>query len=168
MGHTYGPTDRCFGVIEQYVCKIDTVYTPQHRYKNICDSNVNFKIKVVEMLQTNFRNYREHLRKLYTERTKDVERKCFDVSSAVWFNCGKGEQVSQAILELADHPSEVWLHHTCHVKEKPQHVSYYKKRGRQAGFEDRAPLLYKKYPIAIKQAKADDLRTLVSSYVPAE
>ena len=28
VGHTYGPTDRSFGVIEHYTSRIETVYTP--------------------------------------------------------------------------------------------------------------------------------------------
>ena len=60
------------------------------------------------------------------------------------------------------------MRHTYDAAEDPRCVSFFKKRGRQSGIDSRAPTLYSRYPIAIKQAKADDLRVLVSRYVPAE
>jgi len=62
--------------------------------------------------------------------------------------------------------NEVWARHTHDVKEQPQRISYFKKRGIQAGVERMAPPLYSQYPIPIKKAKAGDLTKLVSSYVP--
>ena len=32
VGHTYGPSDQSFGVIEQHTSKVETVYTPQQWY----------------------------------------------------------------------------------------------------------------------------------------
>ena len=34
-GHTYGSTDRCFGVIEKYLDKIENVYIPEDWYKHV-------------------------------------------------------------------------------------------------------------------------------------
>ena len=71
-GHTYGPTDRHFDVIEKYVANIETVYAPLQWYGHGCNSKVDCKVEVVEMEQQIFRNYREHLHKLYTECSKDL------------------------------------------------------------------------------------------------
>ena len=49
---------------------------------------------------------------------------------------------------------------------KHQCVSFRKKRGAQKGIDSLPPPLYDCYPIPIKKAKADDLRSLVSRYVP--
>ncbi len=168
VGHTYGPTDRCFGSIERYVEKIDTVYTPSQWYQHVQNASVNGMIEVVPMEQSFFRDYRTHFRKLYTERTSDIDKKPLDFSHIVWFNFGKGEVDCNGKVELQDHRDEVWTRHTYNIKEKPQRVSYLKKRGKKPGIEAEVPLLYCQYPNPIKQAKANDLRKLVSQYVPQE
>ena len=56
VGHTYGPTDRSFGVIEHYTSKVETVYTPQQWYEHVKQTAVS--IKVTEMEQSFFHNYR--------------------------------------------------------------------------------------------------------------
>ena len=73
VGHTYGPTDRSFGVLERYTSRIETVYTPQQWYEHI--HNAASGIVVTEMKQSSFRDYRQHLRRMYTERTHDVDKK---------------------------------------------------------------------------------------------
>ena len=52
------------------------------------------------------------------------------------------------------------------VKETPQRVSFIKKRGIHGGMDCLPPPLYDQYPIPIKKGKADDVRTLVTKYVP--
>ena len=167
-GHTYGPTDRHFAVIEKYAVNVETVYTAPQWYGHVRDAitKVGSKVEVVEMEQQSFRNYREHLRKLYTERSKDADGRSLDFASAVWFNFGRGEKMVHGKLVMFEHPNEAWVRHTYDVSETPRCVSFRKRRGVQEGIDSPPPLLYDHYPIRIKRAKADDLRTLVSKYVP--
>ena len=165
VGHTYGPTDRSFGVIEHYTSKVETVYTPQQWYEHVKQAAV--RIKVAEMEQTFFRDYRQHLRKLYTERNQDIDKQPLDFSRIVWFNFGKGEKVIAGKVTMVDHPMEVWVRHTYDVMETPKRVSYYKKRGGQS-IDTKPPQLYEQYPIPLKKPKADDLHKLVANFVPSE
>ena len=114
------------------------------------------------MEQSYFCDYRQHL------TTYDLEKKPADFCNVVWFNFGKGEKLHNGKLKLLDHKDEVWVRHSYDVKELPQRVSYFKKRRRQSGIEGNTPPLYHQFPIPIKQAKADDLKKLVASYVPTE
>ena len=59
VGHTYGPTDTCFGVIEKHLHQIETVYTPQEWYQHVKDSAVTVasRVEVTEMQQELFRNH---------------------------------------------------------------------------------------------------------------
>lgn len=50
VGHTYGPTDRCFGANEKY--KIENVYTSEEWYQHVRDSSTT-KVEVIEMQQEN-------------------------------------------------------------------------------------------------------------------
>ena len=52
------------------------------------------------------------------------------------------------------------------MKEQPRRVCYYKKRNQEE--LGSTPLLYTKNPIPIKKAKAEDIRKLVSEYLPPE
>ena len=168
-GHTYGPTDRHFVVIEKYTAKVETVYTPQQWYVHVRNAvvSVGSRVEVIELQQDKFRDYRDHLRKLYTERSKDLDNQPLDFVGAVWFNFGKGEMLVDGKLVVFEHPHEVWVRHTYDVNEKPKRVSFIKKRGIQSGFDSLPPPLYDQYPVAIKKAKAEDLRKLVTKYVPA-
>ena len=114
------------------------------------------------MKQDCFRNYCDHLRKLYTERSRDMNNRPLDFTGAVWFNFGKGDDGK---LVLFEHPSEVWVRHTYNVEEITQHVSFLKKRGMQnsGGIP---PPLYNQYPLPIKKEKAADVRKLVDKYIP--
>ena len=69
-------------------------------------------------------------------------------------------------LVVYEHPNDIWIRHTHDVSEIPQCVSFRKRRGVQKGIDLPPPPLYNCYPIPIKRAKADDLRNLVSKYVP--
>ena len=86
--------------------------------------SVGSRIEVVEMERDSFRNYRDHLRKLYTERNKDMNNQPLDFAGAVWFNFGKGEKIADGKLVVFEHQSEVWKRHTYDVKETPQCVIY--------------------------------------------
>ena len=165
-GHTYGPADRSFGVIECYIRKIVTVYTPQQWYEHV--RNTSPGIQVIQMEQSAFRDYRQHLRKIYTERNQDIDKAPLDFNGIGWFNFGMGEKVTEGKLLLTEHPREVWVRHKYDVTETPQCVSFNKKRGVQVGIDLTPPLLYPKYPIPIKKPKSDDLCKLVSKYVPTE
>lgn len=167
-GHTYGPTDRHFAVIEKYCSKIDTVYTPHQWYDHVRKAilSVESKVEVVEMDQNNFRNYHEHLKKLYVTRNKDKDNQPLDFAHATWFNFGRGEKLVDGKIVMLEHPEEVWVRHTYNVEETPQCVSFKKKRGIQSGINRLPPPLYDQFPIPIKKAKAEDVRMLVSKYVP--
>ena len=165
-GHTYGSTDQAFGVIERYAARIDTVYTPHDWYKHVRDAGIGLKaIQVVEMEQSYFKDYRQHLRNIFTERNKDEDKQNLDFQNIAWFNFGIGEREIGGNLVSVDHSTEVWVRHTYNVREKPRRVSYYKKK-HSADLNTPPPPLYSAYPIPIKKAKADDLRKLVSEYVP--
>ena len=167
-GHTYGATDQAFGVIERYTSKIETVYTPDEWYKHVCTASTGMRsIEVVEMKQAFFRDYRQHFRQMYTERSKDDKNEPLDFSKVVWFNFGKGEKLVNGKLVEVDHPKNVWIRYTYKVEEDPRFVSFYKKRNRFE-IESSPPLLYSNYPIPIKRAKAEDLKNLVNEYVPKE
>ena len=108
-GHTYGPTDRHFAMIEKFTSRVEVVYTPQHWFdlvrKAVCTSN--YRIEVTEMQQSYFRNYRDHLRKQYTERNKDLNNQPLNFMSAVWFNFGEGERFVDAKVTILEHPKEL-------------------------------------------------------------
>lgn len=76
----------------------------------------------------------------------------------------KEKEVDGEML-LCDHPKEVWVRYSYDVREKPQCVSFFKKRNRET-LDVAPPILYPMYPIPIKKAKADDLKKLVSDYLP--
>lgn len=70
-GHTYGFTDQTFGMIERYATRIDTVYTPVQWYQHVSDAGHGAKsVQVVEMEQDYFYDFRQHLRKMYTDEPK--------------------------------------------------------------------------------------------------
>lgn len=164
---THGPTDRSFGVIERHTSEVDTVYTPQQWYEHIKQAAVG--IKVVEMKQSSFRDdYRQHLRKIYTERSQDLDKQPLDFSCNVWFNFGKGEKILEGRVVMVDHPKEVWVRHMYSITETPKRVSYFKKRGVLSGMDIKPPPLYQQYPIPVKKPKADDLRKLVTNFVPSK
>ena len=127
--HTYGPTDRLFAVIEKHASKVEAVYTPHQWFDHVREAvmNASCRIEVTEMQQSNFRNYRDHLRKQYTEQTKDLDNKPLNFSDAVWFNFGMGEKLVDGKQVELEHPNEVWIRHTYNVDEAPQQVSYFKK-----------------------------------------
>ncbi len=167
-GHTYGPTDRNFAIIEKYADRLENVYLPEHWYKHVHDAVVRHdsKIQVVEMKQSDFRDFRNHLGKTYTERDEDVDKQRLNFSSASWFNFGKGEKCVDRELVQVDHPHEVWVRHSYDVKEEPQRVVYVKKRGAKFNAELIPPALYQRFPLPINTAKASDLRDLAMKYIP--
>ena len=128
---------------------------------------VGSRIEVIEIEQDKFRDYQDHLRKLYTEHSKDLDNQPLDFVEAVWFIFGKGETLVDGKLVVFEHPHKVWVHHTYDGHEKPKCVSFIKKRGIQSGFDYLPPPLYDQYPVAIEKSKAEDLRKLVTKYVPA-
>ena len=168
-GHTYGPTDRHFALIEKHTAKVETVFTPSQWFDEVRKAviSTNSKIEVVEMTQSTFRDFRGNLRNLYTERSKDKCNKPLDFASAVWFNFGLGELYIDSQLKYFEHQEEVWVRHTYDVFEVPQRVCYRKKRGVKNVCQ-MPPSLYEQYPIPIKRAKAEDLKKLVTSYIPRE
>ena len=96
-----------------------------------------------------------------------MDKQKLDFKNVVWFNFGKGEKEVDGKLVQCDHPKEVWVRYTYDVKEEPRHVSFFKKR-KQENLDTAPPALYSQYPIAIKKAKAEDLKKLVNEYVPPE
>ena len=108
-------------MIEKYTANIQTVHTPPQWYDHVRDAvmKVGSKIEVVEMEQENFQNYREHLRKLYTECNKETDNHPLDFANAVWFNFGRGEKVVDGKLAILEHSSDVWIRHTYDVGETP-------------------------------------------------
>lgn len=168
VGHTYGPTDRCFGVIEKHLKKIEQVYTPEEWYQHVRESAVSehSKIEVIEMQQENFRDYRKQLKQMYTKRDKDKNGTPLEFSKAVWFNFGVGEEVVDGSLVQIEHPQEVWVRFTYSQSEIPRKVSFFKKSNICYTLQYLPPVQYDQYPLPIKSAKASDLQTLASKYLP--
>ena len=56
-------------MIEKHASKVEAVYTPHQWFDHVREAvmNAGYRIEVTEMQQSNFRNYRDHLRKQYTE-----------------------------------------------------------------------------------------------------
>ena len=164
VGHTYGPTDRFFGVIENHLKKIENVYTPQEWYCHVQSSSTS--IEVIEMKQEFFCDYWSHLRLLYTEH-KDVHGKPVDFSKAIWFNFGEGDELLPLKgLVKKKHPDEVWVRYSYDPHEMPQKVCYMKNN---FDYVQHSPdRLYKSAPIPIKKAKAADLKRLANDYVPRD
>ena len=80
------------------------MYTPNQWYQHVRNAGAGVKsIEVVQMEQAFFRNFRQHLRKLYTERSKDEDKKPLDFMNIVWFNFGKGEKEVGRKLLLFEH-----------------------------------------------------------------
>ena len=97
---------------------IEAVYTPHQWFDHVREAvmNASCRIEVTEMQQSNFRNYRDHLRKQYTERTKDLDNKPLNFSDAVWFNFGVGEKLVDGKQVELEHPNEVWIRHTMSMR----------------------------------------------------
>lgn len=79
-------------MIEKYASNVENVYTPQQWYDNVrkAVTTVGSRIEVTDMKQ---KNYRDHLRKFYTEGNKDLNNQPLDFLHAVWYNFGKGEKM---------------------------------------------------------------------------
>lgn len=165
VGHTYRPTDRSFGVIERHTSKLENVYTPRQWYDHVKQAAAG--IRVTEMEQSSFRDYRRHLRKLYTERSHDINKQPLDFSRILWFNFGKGEKVQDGKVIVVDHPQKVWARHTynhrisktCIVLQKNRNSIWYRRE---------ASATVQAIPYPIKKPKADDLHKLVSEFVPSD
>ena len=164
VGHTYGPTDRCFGVIEKHLNKYENVYTPQEWYEH--EQQATSKVEVIEMHQEHFRNYWNHLHHMYVERNKDVNGHNIEFNKVAWFNFGIGEELINGNLQQKEHPLEVWIRYSHDLTETPKKVSFLKKSNLQLNLQDLPALLYDTYPLPIKPAKAADLRKLAAEYVP--
>ena len=130
-GHTYGPADRQFAVIEKYAKRIENVYTPGNWYQHVREAFVasEHKIEVVEMQQPSFFDWYKALNLHYTERTKDKSNEPLNFHNAVWFNFGYGEKVVNDEIVEFSHRGDVWVRHTYDIGEEPQQVSYEKKKG---------------------------------------
>ena len=97
-------------MIEKHASKVEVeaVYTPYQWFDHAREAvmNASCRIEVTEMQQSNFRNYRDHLRKQYTERTKDLDNKPLNFSDAVWFNFGVGEKLVDGKQVELEHPND--------------------------------------------------------------
>ena len=88
VGHTYGPTDRCFGVTKKYLNHLENVYTPHEWQQHVRDSatSVNSRVEVISMEQCTFLDYRSYLHNMYTERNTDIHGMPLHFSKVVRFN----------------------------------------------------------------------------------
>ena len=71
-------------MIKHYTSRIETVYLPSLWYQHV--SNASTGLKSVEVVEMSQRDYRKHLRGMYTEQTKDKDNSPLDFHNAVWFN----------------------------------------------------------------------------------
>ena len=165
-GHTYSPTDRHFAIIEKHADTIETVYTPKEWYQHVSETFVSSqsKVYVIEMQQSYFCNYYEHLNHLYTERMQDTSKKPLNFHSAVWFNFGYGKKVVDGAVVEVDHHTEVWVRHSYDIRDSSNCIILQEERETSISTLN---ALYSQYPLPIKRAKAQDVSKLVHSYVPA-
>ena len=77
---------------------------------------VTFRVEVIEMQQELFHNHEIQLRNIYTERTKDVDRKSLEFSKVV-----------NGVTQKREHSQEVWVRYTYDVSEMPRRASFHKK-----------------------------------------
>ena len=69
-GHTHGPSDRYFALIEKHTSKTENVYVPQQWFDHVRQALLSTEkgVEVTEMQQSDFKDFCTHRRKLYTER----------------------------------------------------------------------------------------------------
>ena len=166
VGHTYGPADRSFGVIEKHTKKIENIYTPQEWCEHVQNSTVSGKIQVTEMSQDYFFDYWEFLKNMYIERNVDIEGNQIQFSKILWFNFGVGEELIDGQIHQTQHPLEVWVRYSHNISEKPQKILYQKKSCIRLNLTHQPDPLYDSYPLPIKYAKACDVQKLAREYVP--
>ncbi len=168
VGHTYGPADRYFGVIEKHVRKIENVYTTDEWYKLVQESSLasSSNIKVIPMDQSGFYDFWSYLHNMYAERKTDIDEcEIIEFSKALWFNFGVGEELTaEGTLQEKEHPQEVWIRYSHDPLEKPQKVSYKKKSN--VHYTPLFPKQLYNNPLPIKRAKAADLKKLAIDYLP--
>lgn len=128
--------------------------------------NASSKVEVIEMKQEYFGNHRNHLHQMYTERNKTDDGRPLEFSKVLWFNFGIGEQLVNGAIERTEHPKEVWVRYTYDLSETPRKVTYKKSRF-TFNLQHSPPSLYQSYPLPVKAAKAADLKTLATKYVPS-
>ena len=126
------------------------------------------QVEVVEIQQDFFRNHRDHLRQIFTERNKADDGNALEFSKVVWFNFGIGEECVNGVMKKIEHPKVVWVRYTHDLYETPHKVSFYKKSNFSIHIQPVPPLLYQCYPLPIKAAKANDLQTLATQYLPSD
>ncbi len=165
VGHTYRSTDRCFGVIEKYLSRIENVYTPEEWYQHVKDSTIteSLRVEVTKMYQQYFREPQKHLRQMYTERDKDIDRwKATRIPHVVWFNL---EPVNGAIDTLKKYMygyniPMTFLKLCAKSPSTRNHVFSYCP-------QYQSPPRCESYPLPIKVAKAADLMKLAVQYLPS-
>lgn len=168
VGHTYGPTDRCFGVIEKHVQNIENVYSSQEWYKHVEESSVSRKIEVIQMDQDQFFDYWSFLQNMYVERKIDNEGNPIEFTKVMWFNFGIGDEIVNGQLQETSHPLQVWIRYSHNISEKPQKVEYRKKSSIHLNLQHQPLPAYNSYPLPIKRAKANDVMKLAKDYVPED
>lgn len=80
-------------------------------------------IQVVPMEQSFFRDYRQHYRRLYTKRTTDLDKKPVDFCNIVWFNFGKGNEITMELWCFMI--ARMKFGHDTHIKMSTKNPSVY-------------------------------------------
>ena len=75
--------------------RIENVYTPQEWYHHVKDSAVTAtsRVEVIDLQEDCFRNHRDYLRQLYTERNKADAGRLLEFSKVMWLNFGTEEGI---------------------------------------------------------------------------
>ena len=93
--------------------------------------NASYRIEVTEMQQSNFRNYRDHLRKQYTElNIWTINLLIFLMLFGLTLAWGE-KLVDGKQVEL-EYPNEVWIRHTMSMRH---HSKYHTLRNEEYSWE---------------------------------
>lgn len=150
-GHSFLPCDRCFGQIEKRRRKIGRVFVPQ-TYQNMVKESCPRKYHVINVTQNMLYNFSEHLKPFFKKYFISLNKTKFMI-------------MSYRIMEYTKDGLFCTMIPNSSIKEKfnPEKSNIHNVFSSE---QPLPPLYYTK--MKIKEAKLQDVCTLVSKYVPPE
>ena len=160
-GHTFLRNDSDFAQIERRESSA-VVYLPSDWCKVVGEANRRNPFQVVQMKQTQFFNYKQHIEGKYTGRHIATGSATFlDVH---WMNFGWGSEINPSLNRsvLVHHPNEVWMRDGYCSWESWRKIKIRKERAGDVSLEE----LYNQ-PIALLAKKVKDLKEMARTHVPS-
>jgi hypothetical protein len=150
-GHSFLPCDRCFGVIEKKLKLIERVFVPNEYHTHI--RNASKKFHTVNVTQDMIFDFASSFSMLFKKKVLDEKKEKFLVTKYKVFEYD------------INHSDEVWVSKTMSLRDSP--VTKFK----ISNFSGYIPLYCPvniKYEgsLPLKQAKYNDVKSLVEKYVP--